>query len=199
MSISHDLCWGRLRVGLRPLTLYPTITCGALVVCCALAAAGCGMDSRHGDRGGHKSGENDHKIHFQGTLDSWRGPFVQVPLAIRVAVKDLGWGLLKAKDIAGHTAPGIAPAPSLRVEADLLLPDGRTAKVIAWPEVSGERHLVRISVRAGHFGDSAVERRFIKRCKALATGKPLIPRAATFQLPDPIEPHGATPAAKTPP
>ena len=106
-------------------------------------------------------------------------PFEKLDLAISVAFKRQHWGLLRLKLESADGDSDEALQGVLRASA--LLPDGRTAQVVAWVEGGSE---FAVAVRVGHFGDRGHERVFLEILgKTLRTK---LTRRSQFKLPNSI-------------
>lgn len=109
-------------------------------------------------------------------------PFERLDLAIPIAIKRQHWGLLRVKREAAQGDAGESLQEVLRAAA--LLPDGRTAQVVAWTVDSSK---LAVAVRVGHFGDRGHERAFLGLvAKTLRTKLTHRPR---FKLPGPTLKH----------
>ena len=93
------------------------------------------------------------------------GDYDRLEYDIPRAMKACHWGKISlTQGPAGSAQTG---GPILRARA--LLPDGRTATMVAWPK--GER-LVSVSVRVGHRGDREWERDYLTQLGSILRGKP---------------------------
>ena len=117
----------------------------------------------------------------------WRGDPERLKVDLRRAIEALHWAVvsldrrpaaLELDDLRQPPIEDVLGAVAWRLVA--LLPDGRSAHVVAWtPRI---QH-VAVAVRVGYFGDEAKERRFIAQLRRTLAGSPHRVRHDTFVLP----------------
>ncbi len=98
------------------------------------------------------------------------------------AIDRTGWGRLHVREQAASIEGSELPEHARRevVHAAALLPNGRTAEIVARAAGPGE---VMAAVRVGHFGDAQAERAFLSTLQKVLSGKPAPVRDARFRLP----------------
>jgi len=151
----------------------PLVATAWAIVCIVLG--GCGLPRVESIE--YLRGANLDEPFPGASMASFHAPFEQLDLAIPVAFKKHHWGLLRVKQEDTESDADDALQGVLRAWA--LLPDGRTAQVVAWAVSSSK---FAVAVRVGHFGDRGHERSFLGLlAKTLRTKLTRRPR---FELPD---------------
>lgn len=120
------------------------------------------------------------------SMAQWPADFNRLIYDIPWAIKKLHWGLLGIRQIS--VDPGPARLATQIVRGAALLPDGRTATIVAWPVNDST---IGVAWRVGHFGDRRQERNFIRCLAQVLRGKPSRKQRQGFELPDPVESVGA--------
>ena len=142
--------------------------CGVAV--CLLVGVGCAGPAIHPTD--HLAGPGVDEPFLDGSMARWGADFNRVIYDIPRAVKRSHWGLLHAQP-DGPDEPGVTPdgvsSTGRVVRARALLPDGRTATIIAW---SADEGAIAVVVRVGRFGDRPMERVFISELAQVLRGKP---------------------------
>lgn len=113
------------------------------------------------------------------SMASFHMPFERLGLAIPVVFKRQRWGLLRVNREEVEGDVGEVRQGVLRAAA--LLPDGRTAQIVAW---AVDHSRFAVAVRVGHFGDRGHERAFLGLLAKTLRGK--LTRRPRFELPGPI-------------
>ena len=108
-----------------------------------------------------------------------KGDFNRLVYDIPRAVKKHHWGMLNLEPFTANK-PGEPSKQSVRAQA--LLPDDRTASLIAWRV---DQNAIGIAMRVGHFGDPGREHAFFDELARVLRGKPSRRHRQGFELPPP--------------
>ncbi len=93
------------------------------------------------------------------------GDYQRLNYDIPRAMKASHWGMLSLT----HEPAGSARARHSVLRAAALLPDGRTATIVAW---SKNERVVSVAVRVGNLGDGEREKDFLAQLGSVLRGKP---------------------------
>ena len=110
-----------------------------------------------------------------GSSAQWKADADRLLADIGRSFRDLHWGKQYLR-----RQPRDDRQPLQKVRAAGLLPDGRTATVIAWPV---EPDQIAVAVRIGQFGDAKQQQMFINMLAKILAGKPKPKRGGSFRLP----------------
>jgi len=147
-----------------------------LIVLSAIALAGCGGGG--GTSGGlpglgaaATSPSNATVIakpFDAGTTRTWPADPARLHDDTWRSLRKLGWGRLNRT-----TADGVTDLTALH-------PNGATLKIRAWSEAEGK---ATVSIRAGHFGNTAIETEYLDKLTDVMAGDPMPQRDKTFEYP----------------
>ncbi len=155
------------------LTSLLSVGCGQTAVPVqSLAPAGSGGNDRPAGR----------------TWDQWQADPARLEADLRRATEALHWAVLRLdRRPAALELDEEPPPPEISLQSAIawrlraLLPDGREAHVVAWEAQPGQ---VAVSALVGHFGDAALEKRFIDELRRTLAGPAQRVRHDKFLLPD---------------
>ncbi len=130
-----------------------------------------------------------HLVFIGASVAKWPADFDRLIYDIPRTVRRVNWGLLNVKSLpVNGNARSRSQPPIIRASA--LLPDGRTATVIAWP---ASDRAIGVALRVGHFGDRRQEGRFIRHLAQVLRGKPSRKHRQAFELPPVMQANGSSP------
>ncbi len=118
---------------------------------------------------------------IDGRIASFAGEPGRLADDVPRAIKRSHWGMIRIDQVSNEQANSAGETTTMTiVRADALLPDGRTAQIVAWG--SGQDR-VTAAIRMVRFGDAAEHDRYLNTLAQVLDGKPKRVRAGTFDLP----------------
>lgn len=114
------------------------------------------------------------------SVAQWPADFKRLVYDIPRAVKKHHWGMLGLKQHGPEGGDTETEASERIIRAAALLPDGRSATIVAWPE---DETTIAVALRVGPFGDALQEEAFLVRLAQVMRGKPSRRHRQEFELP----------------